>query len=517
VISPEQVARRSIDRLLAAAGWAVQDYRAADLTAARGVALREFALNPGYGTADYLLYVDGRAAGIVEAKKQGATLTGVEVQSGKYAQGLPASLPAHSRPLPFLYESTGLETHFTNTLDPDPRARNVFAFHRPETLADWLGMGAGEGVVPAKAGIQRLLSVSDRYSAEVSFEISPDLMDSSGAGRSFGPRRFARGLPGSGARVRAEAPVVRLGEAMKIVELHRQGLSVSAIARRTGADRKTVRKYIANGVAVPRYGPRTPRPGVIDPYLAYVTERVQRYPELSERRLLREIRELGYTGGRTALGDVLRAVRPPRRKPFEIRFETAAGVQAQVDFAHFKVVFDDEPSQPRALWLFSLVLGHSRYLWARFVAHQDLQTVLRMHVAAFADLGGVPREILYDRMKTAVLGEGEAREIVYNDKLIALAQHYGFAPRACRPYRAKTKGKVERPFRYIRQDFFLARRFANLEDLNRQLAHWLATVANVRVHGTTQRVIADSHCPIDSPDPIDFLLNVMEWRGLSRK
>jgi hypothetical protein len=166
---------------------------------------------------------------------------------------------------------------------------------------------------------------------------------------------------------------------MKIVELHRQGLSVSAIARRTGADRKTVRKYIANGVAVPRYGPRTPRPGVIDPYLAYVTERVQRYPELSERRLLREIRELGYTGGRTALGDVLRAVRPPRRKPFEIRFETAAGVQAQVDFAHFKVVFDDAPSQPRALWLFSLVLGHSRYLWARFVAHQDLQTVLRMH------------------------------------------------------------------------------------------------------------------------------------------
>ena len=200
---------------------------------------------------------------------------------------------------------------------------------------------------------------------------------------------------------------------------------------------------------------------------------------------------LGYTGGRTGLGDVLRAGRPPRRKPFEIRFETAAGVQAQVDFAYFKVVFDDEPSQPRTVWLFSLVLGHSRYLWARFVAHQDLQTVLRMHVAAFAHLGGVPREILYDRMKTAVLGEGEAREIVYNDKLIALAQHYSFAPRACRPYRAKTKGKVERPFRYIRQDFFLARRFANLEDLNRQLAHWLATVANVRVHGTTQRVIAE--------------------------
>ena len=101
--SPEQQARAEIDRLLTAAGWVVQDFKASDLHAARGVALREFELNPGHGTADYLLYVDGKAAGIVEARKQGATLTGVEVQSGRYAQGLPASLPAHRRPLPFLY------------------------------------------------------------------------------------------------------------------------------------------------------------------------------------------------------------------------------------------------------------------------------------------------------------------------------------------------------------------------------------------------------------------------------
>jgi len=150
-MTPEQHARQSIDRLLTAAGWAVQDFKAADLPAARGVALREFELNPGHGTADYLLYVDGKAAGIVEAKKKGATLTGAEAQSARYAQGLPAALPAHRRPLPFLYESTGLETHFTNRLDPEPRARNVFAFHRPETLADWLG--AAPGVIPAQAGI----------------------------------------------------------------------------------------------------------------------------------------------------------------------------------------------------------------------------------------------------------------------------------------------------------------------------------------------------------------------------
>ena len=135
---PEQLARQQIDLLLSAAGWSVQDLRSVDLHAARGVALREFELNPGHGTADYLLYVDGKACGAIEAKKQGATLTGVEAQSGRYAQGLPAALPAWRRPLPFVYESTGVETHFTNGLDPVPRARAVFAFHRPETLADWL-------------------------------------------------------------------------------------------------------------------------------------------------------------------------------------------------------------------------------------------------------------------------------------------------------------------------------------------------------------------------------------------
>ena len=102
--------------------------------------------------------------------------------------------------------------------------------------------------------------------------------------------------------------------------------------------------------------------------------------------------------------------------------------------------------------------------------HQDLQTVLRCHMAAFEAIGGVPRELLYDRMKTAVIGEDDDGRIVYNRALIDLARHYGFQPKACRPYRAKTKGKVERPFRYIREDFFLARSFRNLDDLNAQLA-----------------------------------------------
>jgi type I restriction enzyme R subunit len=134
----EQRARENIDRLLTAAGWSVQNFKQADIRAARGVAIREFVLEGGRGFVDHLLYVDGKAAGVIEAKKQGATLTGVEIQSAKYEQGLPASLPAWRRPLPFVYESTGAETHFTNGLDPEPRARKVFAFHKPETLGEWL-------------------------------------------------------------------------------------------------------------------------------------------------------------------------------------------------------------------------------------------------------------------------------------------------------------------------------------------------------------------------------------------
>lgn len=139
---PEQQAREEIDALLASAGWHVQDTAQAHIHAGRGVALREFPLKSGHGFADYLLYVDSKAAGVIEAKKRGATLTGVEFQSGRYAQGLPDALPAWRRPLPFLYESTGVETHFTNGLDPEPRARNTFAFHRPETLGEWLRYGA---------------------------------------------------------------------------------------------------------------------------------------------------------------------------------------------------------------------------------------------------------------------------------------------------------------------------------------------------------------------------------------
>jgi type I restriction enzyme, R subunit len=137
-LSLEQRARENIDRLLTAAGWHVCDADKVNIHAARGMAIREFPLKTGHGFADYLLYIDGKAAGVIEAKKAGVTLSGVETQSDKYTQGLPDGLPRWRNPLPFSYQSTGAETRFTNGLDPTPRSRPVFAFHQPELFAELL-------------------------------------------------------------------------------------------------------------------------------------------------------------------------------------------------------------------------------------------------------------------------------------------------------------------------------------------------------------------------------------------
>jgi transposase len=277
-----------------------------------------------------------------------------------------------------------------------------------------------------------------------------------------------------------------------ILELHRQGLKASAIARQLGLDRKTVAKYIARGLEPPVYGPRQLRPSATDPFVPYLRERLTAYPGLTAVRLWRELKDRGFVGGYTAVKRAVAALRPPTPLPVEVRFETPPGEQAQVDFARFEVEFTDQPGSKRVVWLFSMVLGFSRLIFARFVVHQDLQTLLRCHIAAFEALGGAPREILYDRMKTAVIGEDPDGLVIYNAALLDLARHYGFQPRACRPYRAKTKGKVERPFRYIREDFFLGGTFRDLDDLNRQLRLWLDTVANARLHATTRRIVGEA-------------------------
>ena len=140
-LSPEDRARVEIDRMLDAAGWAVQDYAKVNLAARQGVAVREFVLKPPHGRADYLLFVDGEAVGAIEAKPEGSTLTGVEWQSDKYLEGVPDTVQvALEGALPFAYQSTGVETRFTNTLDPEARTRQVFWFHRPESLVQWIAV-----------------------------------------------------------------------------------------------------------------------------------------------------------------------------------------------------------------------------------------------------------------------------------------------------------------------------------------------------------------------------------------
>jgi type I restriction enzyme, R subunit len=136
-ITPEDKARQTIDRLLEAAGWIIQDRKELNLSLPGGVAVREFPM-PGFGEADYLLFVDGKAVGVVEAKREGETLTHVERQTEKYSAGLPAFVEAPVKPLPFRYESTGVVTRFSNGLEPEAASHNVFAFHKPETLAAWL-------------------------------------------------------------------------------------------------------------------------------------------------------------------------------------------------------------------------------------------------------------------------------------------------------------------------------------------------------------------------------------------
>jgi type I restriction enzyme R subunit len=135
-MKPEEKARQKIDQLLEAAGWAVQDVQQLNLGASLGVAVREFPLKSG--EADYLLFIDREAAGVIEAKPEGTTLSGVADQSAKYVTGIPENLPHVQEPLPFAYESTGIETFFTDLRDPQPRSRRVFAFHKPETLKEWL-------------------------------------------------------------------------------------------------------------------------------------------------------------------------------------------------------------------------------------------------------------------------------------------------------------------------------------------------------------------------------------------
>ena len=266
-----------------------------------------------------------------------------------------------------------------------------------------------------------------------------------------------------------------------------RGVSKAALARRFGVSRRTIHEWVETGQldrdlssGGARYSPRPAVPHKLAPYTGIIEARLEEFPGLSAKRLFDEVRAAGYPGGDSRVRDYVRAVRP--REPVEavVRFETPAGRQGQVDFATFTLPW----GRRHAL---VVVLSHSRLLWLRFYRRQTMAVLTEGLERAFAWFGGVPTELLFDQMRAVVLSDGRVGggELVLNAEFLRVAAHWGFHPRACRPYRAQTKGKVERPIRYIRDSFFYGRAFANDEDLNEQAARWLEGTANVRRHSTT--------------------------------
>jgi transposase len=273
-----------------------------------------------------------------------------------------------------------------------------------------------------------------------------------------------------------------------IQELKRQGLSITQIAAHTGFSRRTIRKYLTEP-ATPWYGPRAPRPTKLDAFHGYLEGRLQA-GVWNAKVLLREIQERGYTGGYTALKDYLK---PQRREAAVVavrRFETPPGHQAQMDWGHLGAV--QEEGRTRKLSGFVLTLGYSRAMYADLATDQTLRTLLRLHEAAFLALGGVPREILYDWMKTVASGTDERGEVRWQPQFLDFARYWGFVPRLCRPYRPQTKGKTESGVGYVRNIFLAGCQPDDLAGTRGQLLAWTARVAHQRVHGTTHRVVAEA-------------------------
>jgi transposase len=283
-----------------------------------------------------------------------------------------------------------------------------------------------------------------------------------------------------------EVPVtLRSTEVQQIEELKRQGMSISAIAAVMGVDRKTIRKYLARPDPQPRYAPRPKPPSVLAEHQAYVDQRLAS-GVWNAVVLLRELRERGYGGGYTTLKAYLQPKRTEAKAVAVRRFETPPGKQAQVDWGHLGSL--EMNGVERQLHGFTFTLGYSRMLMAEAALDQKLGTLLRMHEEAFRQLGGVPAEILYDRMKTVWIETDERGEIVWNPVFLDFARYWGFTPRLCRPYRAQTKGKIEAGVKYVRRNFLcglLGREPTGLVELNAELRRWVWDVANARMHGTT--------------------------------
>jgi len=269
-----------------------------------------------------------------------------------------------------------------------------------------------------------------------------------------------------------------------------QGLSKTEVARTLGVSRRTLYHWIHGGQldrdldnAPVRYRSRPAVARKIDGYREMIQIRLAEYPRLTATRLFDEVRAAGYAGGYTQVKDYVREARPGPPADPVVRFETPPGLQAQVDFAEFRL-----PWGKRFALL--VVLGYSRLMWLQYYPRQTLAVLMRGLEEAFMAFGGVPAELLFDQMKAVIIDDQRevGGKLLENIEFVRFAAHWGFRIRACRPYRAKTKGKVERPVGYVRQNFFYGREFLNDADLNQQALSWSTRKANLRLHRTTLEV-----------------------------
>jgi transposase len=216
---------------------------------------------------------------------------------------------------------------------------------------------------------------------------------------------------------------------------------------------------------------------VLDAYKSFIQVTLKDHPKLLATRLYDMITPRGYTGSVVQLRRYVREVRPSSSQEAFFRLRTLPGEQAQVDWGCFGSILIGRAR--RALSCFVMVLSWSRAVFACFTLDQTLESFVQCHMRAFLAFGGVPRALLYDNLKTAVL-ERQGDLIRFHPRLLELAGHYHFATKPCAPYRGNEKGKVERTIRYLRHSFFDARAFCSVEDLNAQLATWIETVAHAR-------------------------------------
>lgn len=265
-----------------------------------------------------------------------------------------------------------------------------------------------------------------------------------------------------------------------IYSLHAIKRPIREISRTLGVSRNTVRKYVrAEGLPKPK--PRPRRESKLTPYLSFLRDRLQQ-GVFNCSVLLRELRERGYTGSYTVLKDYVKPLRLRNQPDLTMRFETKPGEQAQVDWGTVKYQTPD--GQERRLYAFAMVLGWSRAMYLELVPKADSTAFIRCHLNAFEALG-IPERCLYDNTKLVTPGRNEEGEPLWNDRFLDFSHRLGFVTDLCRPYRARTKGKVENGIKYVKRNFWPSARFVDLQDLNRQAQAWVRGVANVRIHGTT--------------------------------